>query len=143
MGFRPLAGWDWQIGSGLGSGGGPLRDFSNPSITGHPNHFNHYRKLPNTQAGDWGGVHYYSGIHNLAAHGVLTATDVLGNSIIAPNEAAILYYLTLTKLTARADFSDCRQTLLNVAGSYFSNNPLTRGVRLQAIIDAYDGVGIT
>ena len=35
----------------------------------------HFRVLPNTRAGDWGGVHVNSGIHNKAAFNLLTAED--------------------------------------------------------------------
>lgn len=141
-GFRPLIGWLWEIGPGLGHAGKPIRDFSNPGATGQPDHFSRYRPLPNTSAGDSGGVHYYSGIHNLAVYKVITALDGSGNPVFPPNEVAILYYLTLTKLTARSNFSDSRSTLLNVAGSFYSYDPAVRTSRLQTISDAYTAVGI-
>ena len=140
MGFLPLQAWSWEIGPGLGRNGGPIRNFANPAATGQPTHFNQYRPLPNTPQGDWGGVHFYSGIHNLAVYKVLV--DANGQPNIPVNDVAILYYLTLTKLTAKSNFLDCRRTLLNVAGTYYSHNFVLRGQRLNAIGAAYDAVGI-
>ena len=136
---NPIAGWNWQIGPGLGENGGPLRDFANPAAAGQPDHMNQYEKLPASY--DNGGVHIYSGIHNKAVHGVLTAADANGDPVIPTREAALLLYLTLIRLTPTSDFSDARRTLLTVAGVYYQNHP-DRDARLQAIKDAYDAVGI-
>jgi hypothetical protein len=44
--------WDWEIEAGLRSDGRPLRDFSNPSRLGHPQHMDQFRKLrPGEQPG--------------------------------------------------------------------------------------------
>src|SRR5579863_1788754 len=86
--------WCWEIGAGLGRGSLPLRDMRDPTRTGDPDHMNNYC---NTSA-DNGGVHTNSNIHNKAAYNVLTAKDQAGTTIFTPQEVAILYYLTLSRL---------------------------------------------
>lgn len=130
--------WNWEMGPGLGRGGSAIRNFSDPAACGQPNHFSQY--VPITS--DYGGVHKYSGIHNLAAYKVLTSIDSAGNYVFSPNEVAILYYLTLTRLTRISDFSDCRRVLLNVTGVYFAADPVQANEKKDAIKAAYDAVGI-
>lgn len=131
--------WDWQIGAGLGPNGGPLRDLQDPTRTGDPVHMSSYVPLPVTN--DFGGVHTYSNIHNKAAYNLLTATDSNQDLFFMPQELAILYYLTLTKLNRLANFSDCLRTLKSVAGVYFQGSS-TWPQKRQAIVDAYAAVGI-
>jgi bacillolysin len=142
---NPIAGWNWSIGDGWDGPGRILRSLKDPTMglqiwpkgKGQPAQMKQYVQ---TQADD-GGVHINSGIHNKAAYNLLTATDGAGNNIVASTEAAILYYLTLTRLTPMSNFSDCRRVLLNVSTTYFSFNP-SQKQKLQAIKDAYDAVGI-
>jgi bacillolysin len=130
--------WDWEIGSGVGQNGGPLRDMSDPSKTGDPAHMDDYLHT----AADSGGVHTNSNIHNKAAHNLLTASDAAG-PIFTPRDVAYLYYLTLVRLTRLATFSDVRTTLINVASTMYAGDQdeLTR--KLAGIRQAYDAVGIT
>ncbi len=137
---NPIAGWNWEMGPGLGQGGRAIRNFQNPAICGQPDHYSQYTPLPAWH--DNGGVHIYSGIHNLAAYKVLTFKDTAGSYVFAPSEVAILYYLTLTRLTRFSNFSDCRRTLLNVAGVYYSADPVELKEKQDAIKDAYNAVGI-
>ena len=37
--------WNWEIGPGLRSDGRPLRDFADPTRTGHPKHMDNFRHL--------------------------------------------------------------------------------------------------
>ena len=68
--------WNWEIGQGLRSDGRPLRDFADPSRTGHPKHMDNFRHLrPGERPGpgnDQGWVHFNSNIHNKAVHNLLT-----------------------------------------------------------------------
>lgn len=73
---------------------------------------------------------------------MLTAKDPVGDYIFSPSEVAILYYLTLTRLTRLSDFSDCRRTLLNVAGVYYASDATERTLKQDAIRKAYNAVGI-
>lgn len=138
---EPLDAWDWEIGANLGLGGGPLRDFANPSAAGQPDHFSQYVVLPPQK--DHGGVHIFSGIHNRAVYLLLTDKDASGDRTFPLLEAILLLYLTLTRLTPTSNFSDCRQTLENVVQAYHFSDSVTMNLRLQAIDAAYGAVGIT
>lgn len=130
--------WNWEIGAGLGKDGLlPLRDMRDPARTGSPNHMNQYVK---TDA-DNGGVHTNSNIHNKAAFNVLTAVDAQNRRVFKPRDAAVLYYVCLTRLGKLADFSQTLATLVNVAGIYYAGDA-RRQERLDAIRDAYAKVGI-
>lgn len=132
-----VANWDWEIGKGLGGGGLPLRDMSDPTRTNDPDHMNKY---VNTLE-DNGGVHTNSNIHNKAAYNVLAAKDEQGHWIFSPREVAILYYYCLLRLDRLATFKQVRASLISVAKTFFSGaaNPQQK---LDAIGKAYDAVGI-
>jgi bacillolysin len=132
-----VGGWDWQIGKALGPAGKPLRDMSNPSLTGDPDHFTKYVKT--TQ--DNGGVHTNSNIHNKAAYNVLTAKDAQGQWMFSPREVAILYYYCLLRLGRLATFKQARDSLLSVAKTIFGGSA-DRQAKLDAIQKAYADVGI-
>jgi bacillolysin/neutral peptidase B len=141
-GPNPLNTWNWEIGPGLGQGGGPIRNFADPAAAGQPDHMNQYRQLPISY--DSGGVHIYSGIHNKAVHLLMTGQDPLTGAFTFPlKELALLFYLTLTRLTPTSDFSDSRRTLENVINVYHASDTVTRSVRLAAVAAAFDAVGIT
>jgi bacillolysin/neutral peptidase B len=137
---QPIASWNWEIGSGLGSGGGPIRDFSNPARTGQPDHWSKYQPLPANY--DSGGVHVYSGIHNKAVHALLTGLDANGKPTFPVAEAVLLLYLTLTRLTPTSDFRDSRRTLESVVRAYHISDQTTMAVRLAAIASAFQTVGL-
>lgn len=150
--------WSWELGPGLGAGGNPLRNMENPSsvgrwrkpapggtvsvIVGYPDHMNDYVQLPATQFFDWGGVHWFSNIHNLAAHNMLTSQRADGTRVFTPEEMAILYYLVLTRLTSTSDFGDARAEMLSVAATVNTGNAARQSEVQQAITNAYDAVGI-
>jgi bacillolysin/neutral peptidase B len=131
-------GWDWEIGSGLGQGGLPLRDLSDPRRTADPDHMNSFLW---TRA-DSGGVHTNSNIHNKAAYNLITAKDANGNYLFAPEESAVLYYLCLVRLNSQATFSKVLQVLIDVANTYYAGNPPERDRKIEAITNAYHDVGI-
>lgn len=137
---QPLAGWNWQIGAGLGQGGLPLRDMSDPTRTGHPDHW-HGRQYIGTTYDD-GGVHYNSGIHNKAAYNLFHEAGSGQTPTLSPEEIGLFYYLALTRLTRRARFVDVRRTLRAVAASYFRGDAARTAAALTAIDNAYDAVGI-
>ncbi len=131
--------WNWEIGSGLGNGGLPLRDLSNPTRTGDPDHMDQY--LVTTQ--DSGGVHTNSGIPNKAAYNLLTATDDQGQRVFPARDVAILYYLTLSRLNPLATFQKTLQVLLDVAETLYAGDPAERDAKRAHIRQAYEKVGIT
>ena len=136
--------WRWEIGEKLSAEGCPLRDLSRPSRFGQPEHMRHYRadSLPPAEANDHGFVHANSGIHNLAAHRLLTARNG-GAFLFDKQSAAVLFYAALTQLTPNATFSDSRRAVDLVARTLYRNDstPLTQA-RLRAVADAFAGVGI-
>jgi bacillolysin len=137
---NPVSTWKWEIGSGLGPHGGPIRNFADPKAAGQPDHMNQYKPLPLSY--DEGGVHIYSGIHNKAVYLMLAETTSQGDAAFPTAELALLLYLTLTRLTPTSVFSDSRRTLENVVSTYHSGNATTRAVRHAVIKRAFDAVGI-
>jgi bacillolysin len=131
--------WDWQLGRGLGPGGGPLRDLSDPASTGDPAHMDDYV----VTYLDEGGVHINSNIHNKAAHNVLTATDASGGYVFTPREVSYLYYLALTRLGRLDGFDDALEALVTVAMTYYAGDPAKRDARVAALRNAYGMVGIS
>ena len=137
---EPITNWNWKLGEGLTSSGGPIRDFSDPAAAGQPDHFSMYVPLP--QWDDNGGVHRYSGIHNKAVYHLLTGTDAGGNPTFPVRDAALLLYLTLSRLTRMSDFHDSRRTLESVTRAFYVGDPARRQVRLDAIATAFGKVGL-
>ena len=136
-----LGQWDWELGSGLSASGGPLRDLSDPTRTGDPDHMSKYQHK--SALDDSGGVHTNSNIHNKAAYNVLTAKDANGSFQFEPTQAALLYYLTLTRLGAFATFSDVLSTIQNVIRTFWAGQPAVADEKVAAVVAAYAGVGIT
>ena len=134
--------WDWKIGEELDGSGLPLRDLSDPPKCGQPGHMKDFKQLPFTAAGDWGGVHTNSGIHNKAFFNLITAKSA-GASLFDAGTVARLFYLTLTEQLSRTSgFADSRRGLELVARSLFRLDP-GRTAKLAAIAQAFDDVGIT
>ncbi|HEX8231256.1 MAG TPA: M4 family metallopeptidase [Chloroflexia bacterium] len=130
--------WNWELGEGLRGDGLPLRDLSDPNRTRDPSHMRDYIQT----VSDNGGVHTNSNIHNKAAYNVLTASDQNGQPVFPVREVAILYYLTLTRLPAVADFAKVRQSLIEVANIFYLGDRSERERKVAAIRRAYTAVGI-
>lgn len=140
-----VATWNWEIGPGLRADGRPLRDFSDPTRTGHPKHMDNFRRLnPGEQPNrfnDQGWVHFNSNIHNKAAHNLLTMTKD-GTRIFSVQDVAVLTYLGMARLTPLATFPQALQAVIDVALTYFGGDPDREG-KIEAIREAYRLVGIT
>ena len=77
-----------------------------------------------SQAEDYGGVHYNSGIHNFAAYNIITAADGAGGRLFKPEELAAMFYIALTQHLARqSGFSDSRRGVVLAARSLFRQLP--------------------
>ncbi len=134
--------WNWLIGEGLMDGEIALRDMRRPERFDQPSHMDDYQKLPKTEAGDWGGVHTNSGIHNKVAYKMLTAKDAQGSYLLKPREVAALFYLALTQNLSRTSrFGDSRRGVELAARSLFANKS-NKQARLKAVAKAFDKVGI-
>lgn len=112
-----------------GRSGDALRSFSQPELYDQPSHMNKYQNLPNTENGDWGGVHINSGIPNKAFYNTVTK---LGKS-----KTEKIYYRTLTYyLTSTSDFKDTKQALIQSAQDLFG------ATDANTIKAAWDAVGV-
>jgi Zn-dependent metalloprotease len=131
---------DWLIGAGiLGSAinGKALRSMAAPGTAfdgdDQPANMSGYVKLPDTEAGDNGGVHTNSGIPNHAFY--LLATSLGG---YAWEVAGQIWYDTLQVVRSDADFKAFASTSHQVAGQRFGS----AGKEQQAVEDAWDAVGV-
>ena len=136
--------WNWKVGEGLSPDGKPFRDMQDPTRFGQPAHMKHFRVLPNTRAGDYGGVHTNSGIHNKAAYLILTAVDSSGNLALKPEEVAAAFYLAVSQQLSRtSQFSDSRRAVLTSARTLFRTLPPAQlKAKLDALAKAFTEVGI-
>jgi Zn-dependent metalloprotease len=115
---------DWMIGAGvLGPAvpGVALRSLKAPgtAYVGDDQVSNRsaYIETPDTDAGDWGGVHRNSGIPNHVFY--LLATRLGG---YAWEDAGHIWYDTLLALEPTADFRTCAETTYRLAGQRFGAN---------------------
>jgi Zn-dependent metalloprotease len=136
--------WDWLLGERLLVDDQPFRDLSDPARFGQPAHMDDFQLLPNTRAGDWGGVHVNSGIHNKAAFNLLTTEDDDGTLTLSPAEAAAAFYLTLTqRLSRTSQFADSRRHMVASARTLFRALPADQQARKVAAVEAaFQAVGI-
>ncbi|MEU0666668.1 M4 family metallopeptidase [Streptomyces lavendulocolor] len=130
--------WNWEIGKGLGPRGLPLRDMSDPTRTGDPDHMRDYLRTPQ----DNGGVHTNSNIHNKAMFHLLTSVNPAGEPVLRVEEWALMIYLALVRLLRESDFEDMHQALRDVTSTYLSGNTSLRTAAQAAIDEAYQKVGI-
>jgi Zn-dependent metalloprotease len=87
-----------------------------------PATMDNFVKLPNTEEGDWGGVHYNSGIPNFAFY--VTANNLGG---FAWEKAGKIWYAALTdkqNLPHDATFSTLKKVTIAQAGTLFGANSL-------------------
>jgi Zn-dependent metalloprotease len=92
-----------------------------------PATMDNYQNLPNTQSGDWGGVHINSGIPNFAFY--VSAFNIGGNSW---EKAGRIWYAVLTDplLNHAAKFTDVKNLTISHAENLFGVNSLeSKGVK--------------
>lgn len=146
---------DWLIGEG--SAVGAIRNMANPSAApfNHPDHNlagqdssgTGYRNLPNTVAGDSGGVHINNGILNKAAFLISDGGAHKGYSItgIGRDKMARLYYAVLTsRLTSNGTFNDVRNLTVAVAREWAQGGN-RNGFTMRdvcSVINAFAAVGL-
>lgn len=135
--------WDWLLGERLLPGDKPFRDLSDPARFGQPAHMDDFRVLPDTRAGDWGGVHVNSGIHNKAAFNLLTA-QTGGALALTVAEVAAVFYLALTqRLSRTSQFIDSRRAAVSSARTLFRTLPADQqAIKVAAVEGAFEAVGI-
>lgn len=93
-------------------------------------------KLPDTSAGDWGGVHYNSGITNFAFY--VAAYNMGGFSW---EKAGKIWYMALTdkaNLKTNATFSDLRKLTIKIAGQLYG----TKSLEAKAVTDGWNAAKV-
>lgn len=109
--------------------GDALRSISNPELYGQPSTMSNYRYLPNTEEGDFGGVHYNSGIPNKAFYYTVSSLGKVKSEKIYYR--ALTYYLTPT-----SNFMDAKKALIQSAQDLYGYS------EVNAIEKAWDQVGV-
>ncbi len=94
----------------------------------------HFLELADDEWNDFGGVHLNSGIPNHAFY--LVATQLGG---YAWDDPGTIWYKTLLQLWPEAQFADCANVSIQVAGAQFG----TGSAQQQAVKNAWDQVGVT
>jgi Zn-dependent metalloprotease len=117
---------DWLIGEDLLSPSGvPLRNMANPAASFYPQpfHFDNYVYLPDTLAGDWGGVHVNSGIPNRAMYLLAEGlTDENIGTSIGKTKTADLAFKTLLSLSGNSNFNLAAEYMMSVATVLYGEN---------------------
>ena len=98
-----------------------------------PDHMSKYARLPDTEDGDFGGVHINSGIPNKAFY--LTAINIGGNAWEAPG---LIWYESLRASNTTTDFQEFADTAAAKAGQLYGANSKEQ----EAVTDAWGEVGI-
>lgn len=123
---------DWLVGANVLKGKNALRSlkapgsaYKNDPIFGNdpqPAVMKDFVKLPNTEAGDWGGVHYNSGIPNFAFY--VSSFEAGGN---AWDTTGRVWYEALTDkklLKPNSTFTDTAKVTLTKARALFGKGSL-------------------
>ncbi|GAA2641084.1 MULTISPECIES: M4 family metallopeptidase [Streptomyces] len=130
---------DWLIGADVWTpliGGDALRSMKDPGsaydnpLTGkdpQPDRMSEFVHLPDTRRGDWGGVHYNSGIPNKAFY--LVAKHIGGFSWEA---AGSIWYESLKASGAEDTFQDFADTTFRKAGELFGADSPEQSIVLAA-----------
>ncbi|MCU0237065.1 MAG: M4 family metallopeptidase [Acidobacteria bacterium] len=133
---------DYYMGEDIFSNYGyALRNLVNPNLGGDPCHLTQKKNLPNTEAGDWGGVHInctiYGHAYYLLANGGTNPLSGMAVTGIGVDKATKIYYLAFTGyLTPGARFIDAANAILKAATNLFgsSSNEMQQAVKsMQAI----------
>lgn len=135
--------WDWRLGEDLRDHHWTIRNFADPDSCGQPAHMDDYRDFspPYDGNNDYGGVHINSGIHNKAAHLLMTTTDEAGKTLFSKTVAAQMFYLALLRLRPAAGFTDSFLAL-EISAKELLRGDDRRNEKIAAIGNAFRAVGI-
>ena len=122
---------DWTVGEDCTiPSPGYLRNLANPAqgLSALPRSMSEYRNLPNTEDGDWGGVHINMSIASRA--GYLMAEGLSSGSIGRAKTAAIWYRALTTYLTPYSQFTDARNAMVQSATDlHYATSPEVAAVK--------------
>ena len=135
---------DWTVGEDITLvSPGYLRNLANPVIglDSLPTKMSEYRNLPNTEQGDYGGVHINMSIPSRAAYLIADGltTEGLGNSIGRDKTERIFFRALTTYLQASSQFLDARVATLQAAEDLYG----TGSTEVSAVQAAWDVVEVT
>ncbi len=125
---------DWVVGDEIytpNTPGDALRSLADPTLYDQPANMNNYQNLPNTSAGDYGGVHINSGIPNKAAY-------LLSNSIGCEKTARIYYRALTVYFNTTTNFAQARLGLIQAAQDLYGAN----SAEVNAVMSSFTAVGI-
>lgn len=126
--------FDWECGEDVWTPktpGDALRSLQDPTKYGDPAHMDDYKYLPNTQSGDWGGVHTNSGIPNKACY-------LIGTNIGVEKTEQIYYRALANYFTSSTNFSAAKAALSQAAADLYGAN----GAEVNAVNSAFSAVGV-
>lgn len=136
---------DWLIGAELFTPGidadalrsmkSPGKAYDNPTFgrDPQPDHMSKFVNLPDTDDGDWGGVHINSGIPNKAFY--LTAIGIGGYAWEAPGQ---IWYAALQASNSQTEFQEFADTTYVKASQIYG----TGSAEQKAVLSAWKEVGI-
>jgi thermolysin len=131
---------DWVIGEDIfPTYSDYLRNLANPNVLSDPCHLNQYVNLPDTEDGDWGGVHTNCTIFGhafyLLANGGTNPISHLAVTSIGIDKAAQIYYRAWTYyLTSTATFSQAANELLQSAKDLYGTGSAEYGQVFQSLL---------
>lgn len=125
---------DWVVGDDIYTPnipGDAVRSLSNPTLYSQPDHKSKYQYSPDTEAGDYGGVHTNSGIPNKAAY-------VVAKNIGMEKTARIYYRALVNYMNLSTDFEGAKNSLMQAATDLYGANSF----EIIAINNAFSSVGV-
>jgi Zn-dependent metalloprotease len=133
---------DWVIGEDIYpnyDASNYLRNLADPNVMSDPCHLNQYVYLPDTAAGDWGGVHTNSTIFGhafyLLANGGTNRISHLSVTGIGISKAAQIYYRAFTLyLTPTASFINAANALLLSTKDLYGTSSTEYGQVWQSLL---------
>ena len=143
---KPLARWQWNIGTDFDGRGTVLRSMKDPTEHDQPKLMRDFKRASppySYERNDDGYVHDNSGIHNYAAYRVMTAQSA-GKYVFKARDIAGIFYIAMTQHLSRTSlFSDSRRAAVQAAKSLFRND--SKGVRdrkIKAVEAGFAAAGI-
>ncbi|EAC2322233.1 zinc metalloproteinase PrtA [Listeria monocytogenes] len=122
----------WLIGEDVcvrGSRDGRIRSIKDPDKYNQAAHMKDYESLPITEEGDWGGVHYNSGIPNKAAYNTIIK--------LGKEKTEQLYFRALKYyLTKKSQFTDAKKALQQAAKDLYGEDASKK------VAEAWEAVGV-
>ncbi|MDB6354108.1 M4 family metallopeptidase [Trichococcus sp. K1Tr] len=125
---------DWVIGDDIYTPyitGDALRSLANPALYNQPEKMSEYISSPDTESGDWGGIHSNSGILNKAGY-------LVAESIGMEKTAQIYYRALVQYMTEMTDFDQAKNYLVQAAIDLYGQD----SAEMAAINSSFSAVGI-